>query len=150
MPMNAIVGILLGLARRPEHPSTERAWRQMDVIFHRYNNDSISMKAMSTWHAVEALCDQAMLRHPNRQHMGHTYAMRVENRQSLTTSEAGAVEPETEPMAPEGMDFSTPDAMQAALGQMFSSGIMLSPDEYPGADDGTSSYFNSANSGEFM
>jgi hypothetical protein len=77
MPLHAIVGLLSGLARQPDHPDTERAWAQADAVFRRYNTDAITMSKLPAWHAVETLCDQAMAQHPSRCHDGRAYAERI-------------------------------------------------------------------------
>ncbi|KAK2055383.1 hypothetical protein LY76DRAFT_628340 [Colletotrichum caudatum] len=73
-----ISNTLIGLAQQPEHPITDRAWRQVNVAFRRHNNDDISMRKFAAWRVVEALCDQAMLYHKHRPHRGAWYARRLD------------------------------------------------------------------------
>ncbi|KAH7142141.1 hypothetical protein EDB81DRAFT_653210 [Dactylonectria macrodidyma] len=79
MPIHCIAGLLSGLARQPHHPDTDRAWTQIDVVFQRYNNEDISMAKIPAWKFIEDLCDQAMLKHPNRAHEGCSYIKRIHN-----------------------------------------------------------------------
>ncbi|KAF7553442.1 hypothetical protein G7046_g7097 [Stylonectria norvegica] len=77
MPLHVIGGLLSCLARQPDHIDTDRAWEQIEVVFRRYNNEDISMVKVPAWHAIETLCDEAMLQHPNRVHEGCSYVQRV-------------------------------------------------------------------------
>ncbi|KFA63633.1 hypothetical protein S40285_03167 [Stachybotrys chlorohalonatus IBT 40285] len=77
MPLYVIAGLLSSMARQPDHPDSERAWHQVDVVFRRYNNEDINMSKMPAWSAIETLCDQAMERHSGRTHSGRDYTKRV-------------------------------------------------------------------------
>ena len=77
MPIHIVAGLLSGLARQPDHPDTARAWEQIDVVFQRYNNEDISMAKIPAWTSIENLCDQAILKHPNRTHEGRSYTNRL-------------------------------------------------------------------------
>ncbi|EXF86439.1 hypothetical protein CFIO01_00136 [Colletotrichum fioriniae PJ7] len=85
-----ISNILIGLAQQPKHPVTDRAWRQMNVVFRRHNNEDISMRKFAAWRVIEALCDQAMLYHKQRSHEGAWYAQRLDQVQALTTAQGKA------------------------------------------------------------
>ncbi|KAF6806731.1 C6 transcription factor [Colletotrichum sojae] len=76
--------VLIGLAQQPKHPTTDRAWRQVNVAFRRHNNADISMRKFAAWRVVEALCDQAMLYHKQRSHEGAWYAQRLDESQPAT------------------------------------------------------------------
>ncbi|KAH7116464.1 hypothetical protein EDB81DRAFT_767483 [Dactylonectria macrodidyma] len=95
IPIHCIAGLLSGLARLPSHADTDRAWAQIDVVFQRYNNEDISMAKTLAWNSVENLCDQAMLKHPNRVHEGRSYVKRIHKNGSPMTAwephRAGAV-----------------------------------------------------------
>ncbi|KAJ0154259.1 putative transcriptional regulatory protein [Colletotrichum tanaceti] len=90
-----IANVLISLARQPKHPITERAWRQMNIVFRRHNNADISMRKFAAWRVVEALCDQAMLYHKQRSHEGAWYAQRLlgeaQGGLAATTTAAAAV-----------------------------------------------------------
>lgn len=77
MPIHIVAGLLSGLARQPDHPDTERAWQQIDVVFRRYNNEDISMAKIPAWTTIENLCDQAIGKHPGRSHEGRSYTNRL-------------------------------------------------------------------------
>lgn len=85
-----ISNVLIGLARQPKHPITDRAWRQMNIVFRRHNNEDISMRKFAAWRVVEALCDQAMLYHKQRSHEGAWYAQRLGQAQGLAAAAAAA------------------------------------------------------------
>ncbi|TQN66472.1 Aurofusarin cluster transcription factor aurR2 [Colletotrichum shisoi] len=85
-----ISNVLIGLARQPKHPITDRAWRQMNIVFRRRNNEDISMRKFAAWRVVEALCDQAMLYHKQRSHEGAWYAQRLGQAQGLAAAAAAA------------------------------------------------------------
>ncbi|KAL0768947.1 hypothetical protein CaCOL14_008255 [Colletotrichum acutatum] len=85
-----ISNILIGLAQQPKHPVTDRAWRQMNIVFRRHNNEDISMRKFAAWRVIEALCDQAMLYHKQRSHEGAWYAQRLDQVQALTTAQGKA------------------------------------------------------------
>ncbi|KAH6867503.1 hypothetical protein B0T10DRAFT_419731 [Thelonectria olida] len=86
IPIHCIAGLLLGLARQPDHADTDRAWKQIDVVFQRYNNEDISMAKILAWKSIENLCDQAILKHPNRVHEGLSYVRRIHNISSPVTT----------------------------------------------------------------
>lgn len=82
MPIHVVAGLLSGLARQPDHSSTDRAWEQIEVVFQRYNNEDVSMAKIPAWISIEKLCDQAMLKHPDRVHDGRSYANRLHKTES--------------------------------------------------------------------
>lgn len=105
IPIHCIAGLLLGLARRPDHGDTDRAWKQIDVVFQRYNNEDISVAEVLAWNSVENLCDQAMLKHPNRTHEGRSYVERIHKTSPMT-----AWEPQkSHAVRYDGMGFSSLD-----------------------------------------
>ncbi|CAM1511760.1 Fc.00g092730.m01.CDS01 [Cosmosporella sp. VM-42] len=82
MPIHVVAGLLSGLARQPDHPDTDRAWEQVDVVFRRYNNENISMAKIPAWNSIENLCDRAMQKHPSRNHEGRAYTNRIHKNNS--------------------------------------------------------------------
>ncbi|KAL6411921.1 hypothetical protein AUP68_04300 [Ilyonectria robusta] len=102
IPIHCIAGLLLGLARRPDHGDTDRAWKQIDVVFQRYNNEDISVAEVLAWNSVENLCDQAMLKHPNRAHEGRSYVERIHKTAPVTAWEPHR----SDAVSYEGMGFS--------------------------------------------
>lgn len=77
VPWHSVGRLLTILAELPAHADTDRAWRQVDVIFQRHNNDEFSTAQIPAWRVVERLCDQAMLVHSSRVHIGYSYAERL-------------------------------------------------------------------------
>ncbi|KAK9771197.1 putative Bikaverin cluster transcription factor bik5, partial [Seiridium cardinale] len=75
-PMNSIARLLSTLAQVPEGPDADRAWRQVEVIFRRHNNDEFSLADWPSWRLIEHLCDNAMFAHPTTMHQGNVYATR--------------------------------------------------------------------------
>ena len=76
LPWHAIGRLLTQLAELPAYTDADRAWRQVDVIFRRHNNEDFNMAKVPAWRVVERLCDQAMLVHSSRMHIGYSYAER--------------------------------------------------------------------------
>ncbi|KAK6085624.1 hypothetical protein SCUP515_00731 [Seiridium cupressi] len=81
-PMNSIARLLSTLAQVPKGPDADRAWRQVEVIFRRHNNDEFSLADWPSWRLIEYLCDNAMFAHPTTMHQGNVYATRPTQRQS--------------------------------------------------------------------
>lgn len=77
VPWHSIGRLLTKLAKLPAYAEAERAWRQVDVIFRRHNNEDFSMANVPAWRVVERLCDQAMLTHSSRVHTGYCYTTRL-------------------------------------------------------------------------
>lgn len=77
LPLHSIGRLLTKLAELPEYTDANRAWRQVDVIFRRHNNEDFSMTNVPAWRVVERLCDQAMLTHSSRVHTDCSYATRL-------------------------------------------------------------------------
>ncbi|KAI1083477.1 hypothetical protein F5B20DRAFT_407250 [Whalleya microplaca] len=63
---HSIARLLHGLYTIPDHPEADRAWKQVDLIFRRYNNENFSMDNVPAWRVIERLCDKAMLTYSNR------------------------------------------------------------------------------------
>ncbi|OLN95814.1 hypothetical protein CCHL11_02766 [Colletotrichum chlorophyti] len=81
-----VSNVLLGLAQQPNHPITDRAWRQVNIVFRRHNNEDISMRKFAAWRVIEALCDQAMLYHKQRSHDGAWYTRRLDQAVARTAT----------------------------------------------------------------
>ncbi|KAK2012826.1 hypothetical protein LZ32DRAFT_618044 [Colletotrichum eremochloae] len=81
-----ISNTLVGLSQQPKHPITDRAWRQINIVFRRHNNEDISMRGFAAWRVIEALCDQAMLYHKQRSHEGAWYAQRLDKTRPTTAT----------------------------------------------------------------
>jgi hypothetical protein len=76
LPWHGITRLLKGLADVSNYMEADRAWRQVDIIFRRHNNEDFSMVNVPAWRMVERLCDQAMLTHSSRVHAGSAYSIR--------------------------------------------------------------------------
>ena len=88
VPWHSVGRLLTKLAELPEYADADRAWRQVDVIFQRHNNKDFSTAKIPAWRVVERLCDQAMLVHSSRIHIGYSYAERLSGN-TLHPTEAG-------------------------------------------------------------
>ncbi|KAI9158195.1 Bikaverin cluster transcription factor bik5 [Paramyrothecium foliicola] len=116
MPLHVIVGLLSGLAQHPDHKDTDRAWKQVEVVFQRYNNDEITMAKLPAWHVIETLCDQAMLQHQGRVHDGRAYTKRLH--QSAEATGDGEHTPE---LVTDNIDLLVPGLSNPYFDQMFDS-----------------------------
>ena len=77
LPWHAIGRLLTKLAELPTYADTDKAWRQVDVLFRRHNSEDFTMANIPAWRVVERLCDQAMLVHSSRMHIGCSSAERL-------------------------------------------------------------------------
>ncbi|KAH7312433.1 hypothetical protein B0I35DRAFT_480890 [Stachybotrys elegans] len=131
MPIHAITGILAGLARQPNHPETDRAWEQVDAVFRRYNNDEMSMAKIPAWHAIEIMCERAMMQHSQISHGGRSYTRRIIFRGFRENGADGCSEPmkDLQSMNSGGicildLDVATPSLTQMLAAAEASSGSM--------------------------
>ncbi|KAF9872334.1 hypothetical protein CkaCkLH20_10161 [Colletotrichum karsti] len=88
-----IYHVLIGLRDQSNHPITDRAWRQMNVVFRRHNNDNISMRKFAAWRVIEELCEEAMHYHKQRSHQGAWYTRRLGDMKSGPVMSAKGKEP---------------------------------------------------------
>lgn len=150
MPIHVIAGLLSGLARQPDHPDTDRAWEQIDIVFRRYNNDDISMAKIPAWHAIEALCDQAMAQHPAQPHEGHSYTKRVhKHAHSPMTDDSDHLKTTVSPMMLGDMSMYGADMSEPTLSQMFSSTGPAMSMGFPTSGPNDLSFFNITADGDF-
>ncbi|KAJ0351520.1 hypothetical protein COL154_012882 [Colletotrichum chrysophilum] len=73
-----IYNVLIGLRDQSNHPITDRAWRQINVVFRRHNNEDISMRKFAAWRVIEELCEEAIHYHKQRSHQGAWYTHRLD------------------------------------------------------------------------
>jgi hypothetical protein len=73
---NIISSLLVAMTCQPSHPAIPRAWRQIDIVFDRHNNDDVNMSKIPAWKAIENLCDQVMFYYPTMIHEGTPHARR--------------------------------------------------------------------------
>lgn len=92
LPLHSIGRLLTKLSDLLAYADAERAWRQVDVILRRHNNEDFSMANVPAWRVVERLCDQAMLAHSSRAHAGCSYATRLAT-DMVPLAEAGPLSP---------------------------------------------------------
>lgn len=62
---HAIVIILTNLCTRFQGPEVDRAWRQTDVVFGRYENADLNLGQSPIWLPIHQLRDQALFKHNN-------------------------------------------------------------------------------------
>lgn len=150
MPIHVIAGLLSGLARQPDHPDTDRAWEQVEIVFRRYNNDDISMAKVPAWHAIEALCDQAMAQHPGEPHEGRAYSKRIHKHgaQPPVPDDTDHMKNVT-PMMMGDIGMYGTDMGETALGQMFSTAGSTMPLAFATSGQGGMNFFNMNADGDF-
>ncbi|KAK8090693.1 hypothetical protein PG994_000198 [Apiospora phragmitis] len=87
-PFHGIARLLHSLAEVPKTTESERAWKQVDLIFRRHLGDDMAMHDVPSWRLIERLCDIAMFAHSSRVHQGAAYTLRGQPRQGSTDGEA--------------------------------------------------------------
>ncbi|KAJ0278761.1 hypothetical protein COL940_007096 [Colletotrichum noveboracense] len=81
-----IYNVLIGLRDQSNHPITDRAWRQINVVFRRHNNEDISMRKFAAWRVIEELCEEAIHYHKQRSHQGAWYTHRLDTLGPISTA----------------------------------------------------------------
>lgn len=82
-----IARLLHSLAEMPRTSEAERAWKQVDLIFHRHLGDDMAMHDVPSWRLIERLCDIAMFAHSSCVHQGAAYTLRGKPRQGNANGE---------------------------------------------------------------